>query len=118
MDIAYVDLTVNACAIVIPSLVCIIHRLKEQYKKYLKQDPTENYAYLVSYIKSHRDILLFYEAVVSKKSEYELHELKLKALHTDSIALEDNHKLGNVMNEILKIRKRIETIDVRVLGNS
>jgi F0F1-type ATP synthase membrane subunit b/b' len=69
----------------------------------------------ILYLKMMRYIQLFYQAVLDKKSEYELYELKLKALHTYALALEEFHEEEDCMNLILRMRTAIETLDLHVV---
>jgi hypothetical protein len=83
----------------------------------MQQDPTGDFKVWILYLKMMRDIQLFYQAILDKKSEYELYELKLKALHTDALALEEFHEEEDCMNLILRMRTAIETLDIHILGN-
>jgi len=64
-----------------------------------------------------RDIERFYQATVDGKSEYELHELRLKALHTDGLMLEEVHTYEDSMNYVLRLRTEIEQLNLSLLGN-
>jgi ABC-type siderophore export system fused ATPase/permease subunit len=64
-----------------------------------------------------RDIERFYQAIVDGKSEYELHELRLKALHTDGLLLEEVHKYEDSMNYVLQRRTEMEKLNLTILGN-
>ena len=41
----------------------------------------------------------------------------MKALHSDGLALEENHKEEDRMNDILKMRTVVDAIDVEAMGN-
>jgi len=59
----------------------------------------------------------FYQAIVDNKSEYELHELRLYALHTDGLVLEEVHSCSKTMNVVLRMRTEMEKMNISVLGN-
>jgi len=68
-------------------------------------------------LKMIRDMQAFYQAIVNNKSEYELHELRLFALHTDGLLLEEVHTRSTTMNVVLRLRTQMERINISILGN-
>ena len=91
--------------------------IKYAYKQEIIKNSTVDKKSWILYLKLLTDIIRFLQAVLDKKSEYELHELKLKVLHTDGIVLEEFHQHAGFMNEILQIRNGIEGTDLQILGN-
>jgi len=113
----YIQRTVVNVTLRVADLKIYINRIKSVYKNEMQQDPTGDFKVWILYLKMMRDIQLFYQAILDKKSEYELYELKLKALHTDALALEEFHEEEDCMNLILRMRTAIETLDIHILGN-
>jgi hypothetical protein len=105
------------CEISMKTLDFKIQTAKLVYKMELRACPTEYSSKTLYYIKTLCDIQRFYQAIIHKKTEYELYELKMKALHTDGLALEENHKEEERMNDILKMRAVVDAIDVEAMGN-
>ena len=106
-----------SCEVSMESMYDEIQHAKLDYKMELRACPTEYSSKTLYYIKTLRDIQRFYQAIIDRKSEYELYELKMKALHTDGIALEENHKEEERMNTILRMRTVVDAIDVEAMGN-
>jgi hypothetical protein len=105
------------CELKLKSLYYEVKRAKLDYKTALYVCPTEDHSKWIYYIKTLVDIQRFYQAILDRKCEYELYELKMKALHTDGLALEENHKEEDRMNDILKMRTVVDAIDVEAMGN-
>lgn len=57
----------------------------------------------------------FLEACIARKSEYELHTLQLKALHTFGPVLEDCHEDEKWMDSVLHSRMIFENLDTSIL---
>ena len=68
-------------------------------------------------LKMIKDMEALYRAIVDNKSEYILHELRLYALHTDGLVLEEVHTCSNTMNVVLRMRTEMEKLNLPILGN-
>jgi hypothetical protein len=117
MTKGYIKYVRVSCEEAVESIYDGIQHAKLDYKTALRACPTEDHSKGLYYIKTLCDIRRFYQAILDRKCEYELYELKMKALHTDALALEENHKEEERMNAILRMRTVVDAIDVEVMGN-
>jgi hypothetical protein len=87
----------------------------QAYRKNIKQDP-EGSKYFIELIKMHKAIIRFNDAWLAHKSEYELHELRLKATKHIGDFIEENHDCTIVMNLILKLKKCLDDTNIKLFG--
>ena len=114
----YVENIRAQCNFMVSEIAKVVDDWKVDYRLVMHLDPHHpELKKLLIRIRMLCDIKKFCQAVLDRKTEYELHELKLKALHTDGIALEEFHDGVGHMNTILKWRSFLESMCVKMLGS-
>jgi hypothetical protein len=119
-DYVYLQETLPQIARLLPQYKENLERRKEVYKEYLSCGPTEPLPPDVWEEFKHALLCIthsikFMEACLSRKSEYELHSLKLKAIHVHGPLIEDLHQEIQDMNDVLRMRLFIDNLDCSAL---
>ena len=116
LSASYIKSTLPVCKEILIDCPRILYEFERGLRASLHNKPEEVKTWLLC-LTMMRDIERFYQAIVDGKSEYELHELRLKALHTDGLVLEEVHTYEDSMNYILRQRTQMEKLNIVLLGN-
>jgi hypothetical protein len=116
----YLEVTLPQIARLLPVYKEHLEIKKQLYKEYLLSGPTEPLP--PDFLEELKHTMLclthsikFLEACHSRKSEYELHSLKLKAVHVHGPLLEDLHKEIQEMDYVLHMKLFMESLDCSAL---
>jgi len=116
LNSVYIETMLPVCKEILegfPMLLLIIHwGAKDDLEKNLGHFKT-----WMLFKKTIKDMEAFYQAIMDGKCEYVLNELKLYALHTDGLLLEEVHTCSGTMDGVLRMRTEIEHMNLNILGN-
>ena len=114
--IMYIETMIPVCKLILKEFFIIIQVIHCAAENDLREKLGDFKTWMLC-LKMIKDMEAFYQAIVDGKCEYILHELKLYALHTDGLVLEEVHSCSKCMNGVLRMRTEIEHMNLNILGN-